>query len=74
VDEHTISPAGDPFYATGARRTEPELVEALAEDEAKQGRPHTRSERDAFARGFFSEDYRAEIRQLMACGLEEGSS
>ncbi len=34
-------------------RAEAELVEAIAEDEAQQGRPMTPTEREAFARGFF---------------------
>lgn len=47
-----------------SRRTEAELIEALAEDEAKQGRPHTPGEREAFARAFFGEEYRREVHAL----------
>ena len=64
-----ITPAGDPIYAAG-KRTEAELIEALAEDEAKQGRPHSPREREAFARGFFGEEYRREISRLAALGVE----
>jgi hypothetical protein len=69
VDEVRISPAGDPFYAA-SKRTETELIEAIAEDEAVQGRPHAPREREAFARGFFGEAYRCEIRRLAALGIE----
>lgn len=50
---------------------EAELLEALAEGEALIGRPHTPREREAFAVGFFAEEYAAEIRRLMALGVEE---
>ena len=40
VSTRRIPPVGDPFYAAG-KRTVAELLEALAEDEAKQGYPHT---------------------------------
>lgn len=61
--------------ATGIRRrTEVELVEAIAQDEARQGRPLTPSEREGFARGFFSQEYGEEIRRLMALGVEEPSN
>jgi hypothetical protein len=63
VDEVRIPPAGDGFYAAG-RRTETELVEAIAEEEARVGRPMTPCERDGFARGFFAPAYRAETRGL----------
>jgi hypothetical protein len=45
------------------------LVEAIAEDEASQGRSMTPSEREAFARGFFGIEYGEEIRMLAAQGL-----
>jgi hypothetical protein len=54
-----------------SRRTEAELVEALAEDEAQQGRPHTPGERESFARGFFSTEYREEVRRLMSLGAAD---
>jgi hypothetical protein len=66
--------AGDPFAAERkrvrhSRRTEAELVEAIREDEARQGRPMTPSERDAFARGFFGQEYAAEVRLLARTGM-----
>jgi hypothetical protein len=70
VDEVRIPPAGDGFYAAG-RRTETELVEAIAEEESRLGRSMTPSEREEFARRFFAPEYRQEqrgleIRDLMA--------
>jgi hypothetical protein len=48
---------------------EAELLEALAEDEALIGRPHTPREREAFAIGFFAGEYCEEIKRLMALGV-----
>jgi hypothetical protein len=61
MDSSRIHPetlAGDSFAAERkrvrqSRHTEAELVKAIAEDEAQQGRPMTPPEREAFARGFF---------------------
>ncbi len=55
---HPRTKAGGSFAAERkrvrqSRRTEAELVEAIAQDEAQQGRPMTPTEREAFARGFF---------------------
>jgi hypothetical protein len=66
VSTRRIPPASDAFYAAG-KRTEAELLEALAEDAAKQGRPHTPQEREAFARGFLGEEYRQEDREVREC-------
>jgi hypothetical protein len=67
VSTRRILLAGDLFYAAG-KRTEAELLEALAEDETKQGRPHTPREREAFARGFFGgEEFRQEDREVREC-------
>jgi hypothetical protein len=52
-----------------SHRSEAELVEAIAEDEVQQGRPMTPTEREAFARGFFGQEYAAEVRLLAAEGL-----
>jgi hypothetical protein len=70
VDPRTL--AGDPFRGERkrirrSRRTE--LVEAIAEDEARQGHPMTPREREAFARGFFGTEYAAEVRLLARAGL-----
>jgi hypothetical protein len=69
VDEVRIPPAGDGFYAAGSR-TEAELLEDLADDEVKRGRPHTPKEREAFARAFFGKEYRCDMRRLAALGVE----
>jgi hypothetical protein len=72
VADRRIPPSGDPFYAAGRAkpRTEAQLLDALAEDEAKQGRPHTPREREAFARAFLGHEYRAELRRLAELGVE----
>jgi hypothetical protein len=72
VSTRRIPPAGDPFYAAD-KRTEAKLLEVLAEDEAKQGRPQTPREREAFARGFFGEEYRQEDREVRECRSCYGS-
>jgi len=48
---------------------ETELVEAIAQDEERQGRTMTPREREAFARGFFGQEYAAEVRMLARAGL-----
>ncbi len=50
------------------RRTEAELIEAIAEDERQTGRTMTPSEREGFARRFFAEEYAEDIRALAAAG------
>ena len=76
MDARSVDPAtraGDPFAYAGAHksspRTEAELVEAIAEEESRRGYPMTPRERDGFARGFFSTEYRAEVCRLMALGV-----
>lgn len=61
VDRKTL--AGDPFPFVAAE------LEAIAEEEARLGRPMTPGERDAFVRGFHAVSYAAEIRLLAAEGL-----
>jgi hypothetical protein len=81
VDDHRVA-AGDPFVAAGrfsslesireiVRRTYPQLVEAMRDEETRLGRPMTMGEIDAFARGYHAEEYRLEVRRLMAWGVEE---
>ena len=71
--------AGDPSEATATfkagmerlkriRRTYVEELEAVAEEEARLGRPMSHREWDAFARGFHGEPYVEEIRLLAAHG------
>ena len=84
VRVHPEALAGDPFAFAAemerirkSRRTEGDLIAALIEDEICQGRPHTPSERDAFARGFFGQEYGEEIRALANAGMlddEDGRS
>jgi hypothetical protein len=80
LSEHRVHPetlAGDPFAAEHKRvrqscRTEEELVAAIREDEARQGHPMIPREREAFARGFFGQEYGEEIRMLARAGLLDG--
>ncbi len=66
--------AGDPFRGERkrirrSRRTEAECTEAIREDEARQGRTMTPTEREAVARGFFGTEYAAEVGLLARAGL-----
>jgi hypothetical protein len=81
VDEPRVA-AGDPFMAAGrssslesirdiVRRTYPELLGAIRDEETRLGRPMTMGEIDAFARGYHAEEYRVDVRRLMAWGVEE---
>lgn len=78
MSDHRVHPAtraGDPF-AYGAemarlkrsRRTYAEEMAAVAEEEARLGRPMSHREREAFARGFHGEEYVAELRLLARYG------
>ena len=76
VDPRTL--AGDSFAAERqrvrqSRHTEAELVEAIGEDEAEQGRPMSEAEREAFARGFFGLG-RLELLAILKapCGCYDG--
>jgi hypothetical protein len=44
------------------RYTEQELVDAIREDERRLGRPLSQREREAFARGFFGQEYADDLR------------
>jgi hypothetical protein len=81
VNDHRVA-AGDPFVAAGrssslesiqeiVRRTYPELIEAIRDEEAQLGRPMSMGEIDAFARGYHAEEYRLDLRRLMAWGVEQ---
>jgi hypothetical protein len=76
--------AGDPFAHAGQRkqqgleridgvvqRTYPELLAAMREEQVKLGRHMTNSELDTFARRFYAEEYRQDLRRIMAMGVEE---
>lgn len=59
----------DKYFA--ASRAEADLLAAIREDEARQGRPMTPRELEAFAQGLYAVEYRAELRRaasLMASG------
>jgi hypothetical protein len=81
VDDHRVA-AGDPFMAAGrsssvesiqeiVRRSYPELIEAIRDEEARLGRPISMDEIDSFARGYHAEEYRLDLRRLMSWGVEE---
>jgi hypothetical protein len=81
VDDHRVA-AGDPFVAAGrssslegiqeiVRRAYPQLVEAIRDEERRLGRPMTMGEIEAFACGYHAEEYRLDVRRLMAWGVEE---
>jgi hypothetical protein len=53
------------------RRTYPELLAAMREEQVKLGRHMTLSELDTFARRFYAEEYRQDLRRIMAMGVEE---
>jgi hypothetical protein len=53
------------------RRSYPELIDAIRDKEMRLRRPMTMGENDAFARGYHAEEYRLEVRRLMAWGVEE---
>jgi hypothetical protein len=84
MDNNSVA-AGDPFAFAGhkkrhqdleridgvVRRTYPELLAAMREEEVKLGRHMTNSELDTFARRFYAEEYRQDLRRIMAMGVEE---
>ena len=83
MDNNSVA-AGDPFAYAGhkkyqglervdgvVRRTYPELLAAMREEQVKLGRDMTNSELDTFARRFYAEEYRQDLRRIMAMGAEE---
>jgi len=76
--------AGDPFvYAAQKRqaelehigevvsRTHADLLSAIREEQARLGRRMTDSELDKFARGYHADEYRQDLRRIMAMGVKE---
>ena len=76
--------AGDPFAYAGqkrhedlehigevVRRTHTDLLTAIREEQARIGRHMTDSELDWFAREYHAEEYRRDLRRIMAMGVEE---
>jgi len=45
----------------------------MHEEEVKLGRHMTNSELDTFARRFYAEEYRQDLRRIVALGMEEPS-
>lgn len=45
------------------------MIEAVAEEEARLGRPMSPRERDGFARSFFAPEYVGDVRLLATAGL-----
>ena len=76
--------AGDPFAYAGqkkqadlehigevVRRTHTDLLRAIREEQTRLGRQMTDSELDRFAREYYAEEYRQDLRRIMALGIEE---
>jgi hypothetical protein len=81
VDDYRVA-AGDPFVAAGrrsgmeridevVRRTYPDLLTAIREEQAHIGRHMTDSELDEFARRYYADEYRQDLRRIMSMGVEE---
>ena len=78
MDDYRVA-AGDPFVAAGrrsgmeridevVRRTYPDLLTAIREEQARIGRHMTDSELDRFAREYYADEYRQDLRRIMAMG------
>ncbi len=81
MDDYRVA-AGDPFVSAGRRsgmdridevirRTYPDLLTAIREEQARLGRHMTDSELDEFARRYYADEYRQELGRIMAMGIEE---
>jgi hypothetical protein len=81
VDNFGVA-AGDPFLAAGrrselehvakvVRRTYPELMAAVREEEARLGRPMLPSEAEEHSRAFFAPQYREDLRAIPDKAWEE---
>ena len=53
------------------RRTHTDLLTALREEQARIGRHMTDSELDRFAREYYADEYRRDLRRIMVLGVEE---
>jgi hypothetical protein len=64
---------GDPFFAASqaARSPHDACVEAIHAEEERLGRKMTHREMEAFAVGFFADEYKADLRRIAALGAEE---
>ena len=76
--------AGDPFAYAGQkrhedlehigeviRRTHTDLLTAIREEQARIGRHMRDSELDKFAREYYADEYRHDLRRIIATGTEE---
>ena len=76
--------AGDPFAYAGqkrhedfehigevVKRTHTDLLTAIREEQARIGRHMTDSELDEFARRYYADEYRQELRRIMTMGMGE---
>jgi hypothetical protein len=76
--------AGDPFAYAGqkrhqdfehigevVRRTYTDLLTAIREEQARIGRHMTDSELDELARRYYADEYRQDLRRIMAMGVQE---
>ena len=83
VDDYRVA-AGDPFaYAAQkrhedfehigevVRRTHTDLLTAIREEQPRIGRHMTDSELDKCAREHYADEYRHDLRRIMAMGTEE---
>jgi hypothetical protein len=53
------------------RRTYPDLLTAIREEQVLLGRHMTDSELDEFVRRYYADEYRQDLRRSMAMGVEE---
>ena len=78
--------AGDPFAYAGqkrhedlehigevVRRTHTDLLTAIREEQARIGRHMTDSELDKFAHEYYANEYRNDLRRIIAMGTEEAA-
>ena len=52
-------------------RTYTNLLTAIREEQARMGRHMTDSELDRFAREYYADEYRQDLRRIMAMGAKE---
>ena len=78
--------AGDPFAYAGQKRhddfehigevvcrTHTDLLTAIREEQAHLGRHMTDSELETFARKYYADEYRQDLRKIMAMDSEESN-
>ena len=83
MDHHRVA-AGDPFVYAGqkrckdfehigevVRRTHTDLLTAIREKQARIERHMSDSELDEFARRYYADEYRQDLRRIIAMGVEE---